>query len=192
MFKQGISLCMIANTPEVPHLDYRHGKGAGRVENPSLGFVLSGIEPNVDEMNLVDTTPENNLAERLGYRHEKLRIEKARDPLKPPNLSAYRNQSLEMATYNWIIVLDPDEEILNWRAIHSITNEDHDEAFRLSGKIIIYNPWIITSEGKTSSGRLFMNGKNHNFKRDWFEMLFKGEEYLKYLNVECDWLHKKL
>ncbi|MDQ7788611.1 MAG: glycosyltransferase family 2 protein, partial [Clostridia bacterium] len=138
-----ISLCMIA-----------------RNEAQNLGRCLNSVRDVVDEMIVIDTGSSDgtaNIARSLGARVYSF--------VWNDNFSDARNSSLEMATGDWILFLDADEELApeSHDALRSLVNDETVDGYFV--KIINY----LGNEGWTETCpdivfRLFRNRPEYRFR----------------------------
>ncbi|MDZ4043291.1 MAG: glycosyltransferase [Eubacteriales bacterium] len=143
MMSATISLCMIA-----------------RNEAQNLGRCLNSVRDVVDEMIVIDTGSSDgtaNIARSLGARVYSF--------VWNDNFSDARNSSLEMATGDWILFLDADEELApeSHDALRSLVNDETVDGYFV--KIINY----LGNEGWTETCpdivfRLFRNRPEYRFR----------------------------
>ncbi|MDP7116172.1 MAG: hypothetical protein QF915_03870, partial [Candidatus Woesearchaeota archaeon] len=94
-YKQGLSLCMLAHRLEFPT------KGG-----MLLPAILGLHEPHVDEIILADTSEDGRVFEATKDLYPgKLHVSRYPGPLEPLDLGEFRNYTLGLAEYDWIIAL---------------------------------------------------------------------------------------
>lgn len=182
-YQQGLSLCCLARSMEVMPFG-----GNGLVE------FLDHVSPEAEEINLVDTSPEGRLAGGLkGMVAQNVRIFRTPYDTEDFDYAANRNYSLAQAGREWILVLDPDERIRDWKAIRGAMGWEWGAAYYLMGKWVLYNPSETLGSQRTGMARLFRNGRGYSYSGKVGELLVDmGGEYVDSDSFYCGYEHHKM
>ena len=127
-------------TPE--KVTYRHSLSVvinTRNEEKTLSRAIASVRGLADEIIVIDMessdgTPET--AKKLGakvFKHTKLNY-----------VEPARNFGISKVTSNWVLILDPDEEIPSTlsKKIKEVTNTDNADYYRLPRKNIVFGKWL--------------------------------------------------
>src|SRR3989338_4544198 len=186
MLRQGISVCALAHETSVSPFGER-----------GLELFLEHVSARADEVILVDTSVDGSVSRMFCSVYSNVRVVRSQNVGKPLDLSRERNYSLEQAEHEWVLVLDPDERILNWGVIRLIAMEKKDVSYILSGDLV-FHPDEYIPDGTRKSGdshmhRLFQNGEGYNFSGEVYEELKNRNKRASSLlttgTVDCGWEH---
>src|SRR3989338_3762096 len=144
-----ISLCIIAKN-----------------EGKRLDHFLTHHEPLVDEIILADTGSTDN-TKKIAGKHSKVTLF---DIPWEDDFSKARNETLKRATKDWILILDPDEEIavVDFKKIRRATNVEKADAYMLQQvtPVLEQRPSYLVSSTPVQNilVRLFRNHQDISFR----------------------------
>lgn len=141
-----------------------------RNESKNMARFLASVKPYVDEMIVVDTGSDDNTVDIAQQFGAKVNYFKWCD-----DFAAARNYSLSLATTDWILSLDADEELLceSKQILEQLTASSEILAYTMERQEV-FNPDNLTPPIKAT---LFQNNPELRYVNRFHEMLkFNGQD----------------
>ena len=183
ILEQGLSVCALA-----------HETGVSPFGEQGLELFLEHVRVQAEEVVLVDTSSDGSVSSEFRSRYENVNVVRSQHVGKPFDFSRERNESLEHATHQWLLVLDPDERIQNWNAVRNVVAREENIAYLLIGDLVFhpdeYLPKATRKPGESHMLRLFQNCQGYNFSGNVYEELAGvSKKALATSKLDCEWEH---
>ena len=154
---------------------------------------LEHVRVQAEEVVLVDTSSDGSVSSEFRSRYENVNVVRSQHVGKPFDFSRERNESLEHATHQWLLVLDPDERIQNWNAVRNVVAREENIAYLLIGDLVFHQivpPKSNEKPGESHMFRLFQNCQGYNFSGNVYEELAGvSKKALATSKLDCEWEH---